>query len=110
MPELRTDYEKAAKSQFYEEAQSLVIGLEKYPKTNDTMTAAVDYFSHLLKYATSTQKILDGLTKGIEEFVAKELARFESHKTIPLALLIILALFIPIVAYVTLQATTSMFK
>ena len=53
---------------------------------------------------------MDGLTIDIEEFVAKELERFESHKTLPLALLISLALFIPVVAYVTLQATTSMFK
>ncbi|XP_059089436.1 uncharacterized protein LOC131885421 [Tigriopus californicus] len=110
MPELRVEYEKAAKAQLYEFAQSLVIKLETYPNANDSLVASVGYFSQLLEYAASTQKILDGLTQGIEKFVAKELARFESHKTVPLALLIILALFIPIVAYVTLQATTSMFK
>ncbi len=36
--------------------------------------------------------------------------RFDSHKTLPLALVISLAFFIPVVAYVTLQATISMFK
>ena len=36
--------------------------------------------------------------------------RFDDHKTLPLTLLISLAIFIPIVAYVTLQATISMFK
>lgn len=42
--------------------------------------------------------------------MSTELARFENHKTIPLALVISLTCFIPIVAYITLQATTSMFK
>ena len=42
--------------------------------------------------------------------MAKELARFEGHKTIPLALIISLTAFIPVVAYITLQATTSMFR
>ena len=70
----------------------------------------MDYFSQLVEYTTSTKEIVDGLTKDIEEFVAKELARFEGHKTIPLALLVSLTLFIPVVAYITLQATTSMFR
>ena len=66
--------------------------------------------SLLLEYTTSTKNIVDGLSVDIEDFVATELARFEGHKTIPLTLLISLTLFIPVVAYITLQATTSMFK
>jgi hypothetical protein len=46
----------------------------------------------------------------IEAFVASELFKFEGHRRVPLSLIIALAIFIPIVAYVTLQATTSMFK
>ena len=39
-----------------------------------------------------------------------ELARFDAQKTLPMALIVSLVIFIPLVAYVTLQATTSMFK
>ena len=46
----------------------------------------------------------------IEGFVVIELARFDAQKTLPMALIVALVVFIPLVAYVTLQATTSMFK
>jgi hypothetical protein len=64
----------------------------------------------VLDYTTSTRGIVDKVAKDIEGFVTLELLKFEGHRRIPLALMVTLAAFIPIVAYVTLQATTSMFK
>jgi hypothetical protein len=61
-------------------------------------------------YTTSTKTIVDKVATDIEMFVAAKLLRFEGHRRIPLSLIIALAIFIPIVAYVTLQATTSMFR
>ena len=50
------------------------------------------------------------VSKDIEDFVELEQMRFKGMKQIPLILMIALAIFIPVVAYVTLQATSSMFK
>ena len=95
---------------FYETAQKIVINKGEYTRVNDSTLATIDYFSIYFEYATSTRNIVQKLTLDIEEFVLKELDDLEGHKTIPLSLLISLTLFIPIVAYITLQATTSMFK
>lgn len=97
--------------QFYEEAQVLVqrqLPYARYP--NDSLRASVDYFSQLFENLSGTKGIVDKLASDIEVFVARELSRFEGHKTIPLSIIVSLILFVPIVAYVTLQATTSMFK
>ena len=64
----------------------------------------------MLDYTTSTKVIVDKVASSIESFVVTELKKFEGHRQVPLALMIALVIFIPIVAYVTLQATTSMFK
>ena len=42
--------------------------------------------------------------------MAEELARFQGHKTIPMILFVSLTFFVPVVAYITLQATRSMFR
>jgi len=75
LPTLRMDYDSAAKNQYYEYAQTIVLNLETYSRFNDSLEASVDYFSQLQEYTSSTKGIVDGLTKEIEEFVAKELAR-----------------------------------
>ncbi len=74
------------------------------------MAATVDYFSQVLEYTTLVKSIVDGVAEDIESFVAKELKRFRGHRTLPLALMILLAFMIPIIVYVTYLSTTSMFK
>lgn len=112
LPELRIAYDKASQDQYYEIAQEIVMNQKKYTRvdSNNSALTTIDYFAEWLDYTTSTKDIVDQLTHQIEEFVVKELGRFEGHKTLPLALIISLFLFIPVVAYVTLQATTSMFQ
>ena len=65
MPELRAGYDKAAKNQFYEEAQELVTHLGEYKESADTIVASVRYFSQLEEYTKSSKNIVDGLTKVI---------------------------------------------
>ena len=72
--------------------------------------AAVDYFSQMLLYTQTVKAIVTTVSDDIEDFVQLELERFNQMKQIPLILMIALAIFIPVVAYVTLQATSSMFK
>jgi len=110
LTELRVAYDAAAKNQYYEYAQEIVMNLEQYTRFDDNVSATVDYFAQQQEYTASTKAIVDDLTDEIEAFVATELARFENHKTLPLILIFVLACFVPIVAYVTLQATVSMFK
>ena len=74
------------------------------------VAAAVDYFGQMLMYTRTVKLIVDNVSKDIEKFVQIELERFQGHRSITLSLIIGLSIFIPIVAYVTLQATTSMFK
>ena len=74
------------------------------------IAAAVDYFGQMLMYTRTVKSIVNDASKDIERFVQLELERFQGHRTIPLSLMVGLSIFIPIVAYVTLQATTSMFK
>ena len=63
MPELRLGYAKAAKNQYYEQAQNLVTYLDDYQEFNDTVLAAVRYFSQLEEYIRSSKDLVDGLTK-----------------------------------------------
>ena len=74
------------------------------------IAAAVDYFGQMLLYTRTVKGIVSTVSKDIETFVQLEQIRFAGMKQIPLILMIGLAIFIPIVAYVTLQATSSMFK
>ena len=64
----------------------------------------------MLLYTRTVKSIVTHVSTEIENFVVLELARFDAQKTLPMALIISLVIFIPLVAYVTLQATTSMFK
>ena len=64
----------------------------------------------MLLYTRTVKSIVTHVSTEIEGFVVVELARFDAQKTLPMALIISLVIFIPLVAYVTLQATTSMFK
>ena len=70
----------------------------------------IDYFGQMLMYTRTVKAIVTVVSKDIEDFVQLELERFEKMKQIPMALMVGLAIFIPTVAYVTLQATSSMFK
>ena len=70
----------------------------------------IDYFGQMLMYTKTVKNIVNVVSKDIEDFVQIELERFDQMKQVPLALIIGLAVFIPTVAYVTLQATSSMFK
>ena len=74
------------------------------------IAAAVDYFGQMLLYTKTVKAIVTKVSKDIEGFVLLEQERFNAMKQIPMILMISLAIFIPIVAYVTLQATSSMFK
>ena len=64
----------------------------------------------MLMYTRTVKSIVNVVSRDIEGFVQIELERFERMKQVPLALMVGLAIFIPTVAYVTLQATSSMFK
>ena len=64
----------------------------------------------MLLYTRTVKSIVTHVSTEIENFVVLELARFDAQKTLPMALIVSLVIFIPLVAYVTLQATTSMFK
>lgn len=74
------------------------------------IASAVDYFGQMLLYTKTVKDIVVMVSKDIEDFVELEQMRFKGMKQIPLILMIALAIFIPVVAYVTLQATSSMFK
>ena len=74
------------------------------------IAAAVDYFGQMLLYTKTVKDIVVIVSKDIEDFVELEQNRFKAMKQIPMILMIALAIFIPVVAYVTLQATSSMFK
>ena len=74
------------------------------------IAASVDYFGQMLLYTKTVKGIVSTVSKDIEAFVVLEQIRFQGLKQIPLILMIGLAIFIPVVAYVTLQATSSMFK
>ncbi len=84
--------------------------LEQALNMTGMLQEAVEYLTQLLEYTSSTKKIVDGLTTTIETFVADELSRLGSHATVPLIIIIILVMFVPVVAFVTLQATTSLFQ
>ena len=64
----------------------------------------------MLLYTKTVKSIVTHVSTEIENFVQLELERFDAQKTLPMSLIISLVIFIPLVAYVTLQATTSMFK
>ena len=70
----------------------------------------MDYFGQMLLYTKTVKDIVSLVSRDIEKFVQMELVRFKQMRQIPLFLMISLCIFIPVVAYVTLQATTSMFK
>ena len=74
------------------------------------IAAAVDYFGQMLLYTRTVKGIVTTVSRDIESFVLLEQERFQAMKQIPMILMVSLAIFIPIVAYVTLQATSSMFK
>ena len=71
---------------------------------------AVDYFGQMLMYTRTVKNIVTGVAEDIEDFVQLELERYQAMRQFPFMLIVALSVFIPIVAYVTLQATTSMFK
>ena len=50
------------------------------------------------------------MARDIEVFVQNELERFNGHRTIPLAIIIVLGIMVPVIIYVTYLSTTSMFK
>lgn len=70
----------------------------------------IDYFGQMLMYTKTVKNIVNVVSKDIEDFVQIELERFDKMKQVPLGLMVGLAVFIPTVGYVTLQATSSMFK
>jgi len=127
MPELQKLYDENSRGQNYEEAQRQITEKEDYSqlgfdKSNTEATwfddngnllpiaAAVDYFGQMLLYTKTVKDIVVMVSKDIEDFVELEQKRFKNMKQIPMILMIALAIFIPIVAYVTLQATSSMFR
>lgn len=127
MSELQDIYDKHARGQNYEEAQRQITAREDYAQLGfdavNTDAAffdskgkllpiamAVDYFGQMLMYTRTVKAIVTLVSKDIEKFVQLELERFQAMRQLPLILVVGLSIFIPIVAYVTLQATTSMFK
>ena len=85
-----------------------MLGLDAAGATRTAMV--VEYFGQSMSYTRIVKGIVAEVSNNIETFVQKELERFQNHRSIPLALIIALSIFVPVVAYVTLQATTSMFK
>ena len=63
-----------------------------------------------LEYTTLVKNIVDNMADDIEIFVQTELQRFTGHRTIPLAIIIVLGLMVPVIVYVTYLSTTSMFQ
>ena len=70
----------------------------------------MDYFSQSLEHSSLVKKIVDDMARDIEVFVQNELERFNGHRTIPLAIIIVLGIMVPVIIYVTYLSTTSMFK
>ena len=74
------------------------------------MVKTSDEFVKGLEYTTLVKNIVDNMADDIEIFVQTELQRFTGHRTIPLAIIIVLGLMVPVIVYVTYLSTTSMFQ
>ena len=135
MPLVQEEYEMITDNGFFEEAQELITQKERYDRDDlskyfnliqyqknflfcvldrtgeqNAVAATVDYFSQSLEYNTQVKKLVDNLAVDIEEFVQKELDRYNGHRTIPLSTIIVLGFMVPIIIYVTYLSTTSMFQ
>ena len=53
---------------------------------------------------------MDNFAKDIEVFAQNELDRYNKKRIIPLVIVIVVALMVPVIIYVTYLSTTSMFK
>ena len=73
-----------------------------------TPTARVaDYFTHLLLYTKLVKQIADGVAIDIEGFVKEEFTSQEKEQYFPITLIILLAIFVPCIIYVTSKATIT---
>ena len=75
-----------------------------------TEAATVDYFTQGLEHSLLVKEIVDNFAKDIEIFAQNELDRYNKKRIIPLVIVIVVALMVPIIIYVTYLSTTSMFK
>nr|XP_040564426.1 LOW QUALITY PROTEIN: atrial natriuretic peptide receptor 2-like [Lepeophtheirus salmonis] len=108
IPSLRKEYENNIRSKTLEDIYHGI--LEKNASEIGDISYIVNYFSHQIKYQRNTRLIIEKLAKSIGKFVEKEFQKYNSRKIIPLVLIILLSIFIPIVVYITLQASASMFR
>ena len=56
------------------------------------------------------KKIVDDFARDIELFVQTELDRYNTDRTVPLVIIIVVGVMVPVIVYVTYLSTTSMFK
>lgn len=115
MPLVQEEYDKVTSTMFFDKAQILITNKMDYNRPGLNATAGrvaktIDYFSQSLEYTTTVKNIVDDMAEDIEVFVQTELERFNGHRTIPLAIIIVLGLMVPIIVYVTYLSTTSMFQ
>ena len=64
----------------------------------------------MLQYTQAVKKIVDEMAIDIEEFVNENVAINQKRQLAPLALIISLLLFVPVIIYVTLNANFSIFR
>ena len=75
-----------------------------------TEAATVDYFTQGLEHSILIKKIVDDFARDIELFVQTELDRYNTDRTVPLVIIIVVGVMVPVIVYVTYLSTTSMFK
>ena len=69
-----------------------------------------DYFLNMIIYTKSTWKdiILDRVATNINEIVVENIDQYQEDQVLPIALMIFISLFIPLILYLTYKATLSM--
>ena len=69
-----------------------------------------DYFLNMIIYTKSTWKdiILDRVATNINKIVEENINQYQEDQVLPIALMIFISLFIPLILYLTYKATLSM--
>ena len=69
-----------------------------------------EYFTFLLKYTKSVKDMGDEIAISIGKIVNKKIGSIGKQQVFPLTLIILISSFIPIIVYITLKGTSSMFR
>ena len=69
-----------------------------------------DYFSNMVKYTQALTNIVEKIAANISKLVVETVDNYEDEHLLPVALIIFISSFVPIILYITLKATLSMYK